>query len=104
MRITCAIAANQEATRLTNVTQADIDGCIYASPAHPTFAAKMADVAHRFAGRDAVELAAALAGRTRPPDAQVIVTAGRQVFAAAQANGTLDRRGSTARKTALRRL
>ena len=44
MRIICAMAANQGATRLTNVTQAHIDGCIYASPANLTFAEKMADM------------------------------------------------------------
>ena len=44
MRIICAMAANQGATRLTTVTQAHIDGCIYASPANLTFAEKMADM------------------------------------------------------------
>ena len=44
MRIICAMAANQGAARLTDVTQAHIDGCIYASPANLTFAAKMADM------------------------------------------------------------
>jgi cis-L-3-hydroxyproline dehydratase len=44
MRIICAMAANQGAACLTDVTQAHIDGCIYASPANLTFAEKMADM------------------------------------------------------------
>ena len=44
MRIICAMAANQGAVRLIDVTQAHIDGCIYASPANLTFAEKMADM------------------------------------------------------------
>ncbi len=44
MRIICAMAANQGAARLIDVTQAHIDGCIYASPANLTFAQKMADM------------------------------------------------------------
>ena len=44
MRIICAMAANQAATRLIDVTQGHIDGCIYASPANLTFAEKMADM------------------------------------------------------------
>ena len=44
MRIICAMAANQGATRLVDVTQAHIDGCIYASPANLTFADKMASL------------------------------------------------------------
>ena len=44
MRIICAMAANQGAACLTDVTQAHIDGCIYASPANLTFAQKMADM------------------------------------------------------------
>ena len=47
MRIICAMAANQSAVRLTSVTQAHIDGCIYASPANLTFAEKMADMGAR---------------------------------------------------------
>ncbi|MBC7675004.1 MAG: aconitase X catalytic domain-containing protein, partial [Rhodoferax sp.] len=47
MRIICAMAANQGAVRLTSVTQAHIDGCIYASPANLTFAEKMADMGAR---------------------------------------------------------
>lgn len=42
MRILCAMAVNQGATRLIDVTQGHIDGCIYASPANLTFAEKMA--------------------------------------------------------------
>lgn len=42
MRIVCAMAAQQGATELIDVTQAHIDGCIYASPANLTFAEKMA--------------------------------------------------------------
>jgi predicted aconitase with swiveling domain len=38
MRIICAMAAQQGATRLVDVTQGHIDGCIYASPANLTFA------------------------------------------------------------------
>lgn len=44
MRILCAMAVNQGATRLIDVTQGHIDGCIYASPANLTFAEKMADM------------------------------------------------------------
>jgi predicted aconitase len=44
MRILCAMAANQGAARLIDVTQGHIDGCIYASPANLTFAEKMADM------------------------------------------------------------
>ena len=44
MRIICTMAANQGAVRLIDVTQAHIDGCIYASPANLTFAEKMADM------------------------------------------------------------
>jgi predicted aconitase len=43
MRILCAMAANQGASRLIDVTQAHIDGCIYASPANLIFAERMAD-------------------------------------------------------------
>lgn len=42
MRILCAMAANQGASRLIDVSQGHIDGCIYASPANLTFAEKMA--------------------------------------------------------------
>ena len=41
MRIICAMAAQQGARGLLDVTQAHIDGCIYASPANLTFAEKM---------------------------------------------------------------
>lgn len=44
MRIICAMAAQQDATRLVDVSQGHIDGCIYASPANLTFAEKMADM------------------------------------------------------------
>ena len=44
MRIICAMAANQGAARLIDVTQGHIDGCIYASPANLTFAQKLADM------------------------------------------------------------
>ena len=47
MRIICAMAANQGATRLIDVTQGHIDGCIYASPANLTFAEKMAEMGGR---------------------------------------------------------
>lgn len=47
MRIVCAMAAQQGATRLVDVTQAHIDGCIYASPANLTFAETMADLGAR---------------------------------------------------------
>jgi cis-L-3-hydroxyproline dehydratase len=42
MRILCAMAANQDAAGLIDVSQAHIDGCIYASPANLTFAEAMA--------------------------------------------------------------
>ena len=44
MRVLVAMAANQGAARLIDVTQGHIDGCIYASPANLTFAAKMAEM------------------------------------------------------------
>ncbi len=44
MRIICAMAAQQGAHGLVDVTQAHIDGCIYASPANLTFAEQMADM------------------------------------------------------------
>ncbi len=44
MRIISAMAAQQGATTLVDVTQGHIDGCIYASPANLTFAEKMADM------------------------------------------------------------
>ena len=47
MRIICAMAANQGAERLTDVSRAHIDGCIYASPANLTFAERMADMGAR---------------------------------------------------------
>jgi predicted aconitase len=47
MRIICAMAAQQGATGLVDVTQAHIDGCIYASPANLTFAEKIADMGAR---------------------------------------------------------
>ena len=47
MRIICAMAANQGATRLIDITQGHIDGCIYASPANLTFAEKIADLGTR---------------------------------------------------------
>lgn len=47
MRILCAMAVNQGASRLIPVTQAHIDGCIYASPANLTFAEHMADLGAR---------------------------------------------------------
>ncbi len=47
MDILCAMAAQQGADRLTDVTQVHIDGCIYASPANLTFAERMADLGAR---------------------------------------------------------
>ncbi len=47
MRILCAMAAQQGAERLTPVSQAHIDGCIYASPANLIFAEKMAALGGR---------------------------------------------------------
>ncbi|MCZ7854171.1 aconitase X [Agrobacterium salinitolerans] len=44
MRITVAMAAQQGASALVDVTQGHIDGCIYASPANLTFAEKMAEM------------------------------------------------------------
>ncbi|MBN8931121.1 MAG: DUF521 domain-containing protein [Rhizobium pusense] len=44
MRIIVAMAAQQGASALVNVTQGHIDGCIYASPANLTFAEKMAEM------------------------------------------------------------
>lgn len=44
MQIICAMAALQGASRLIDVTQVHIDGCIYASPANLTFAQVMVDM------------------------------------------------------------
>jgi predicted aconitase with swiveling domain len=44
MRIVCAMAAQQGAARLVDVTQVHIDGCIYATRANLTFAERMADI------------------------------------------------------------
>ncbi|RDJ16873.1 aconitase X [Rhizobium grahamii] len=47
MRIISAMAAQQGAQGLVDVTQGHIDGCIYASPANLTFAEKMAEMGAR---------------------------------------------------------
>jgi len=47
MRIIVAMAAQQGASALINVTQGHVDGCIYASPANLTFAEKMAEMGGR---------------------------------------------------------
>lgn len=47
MRILIAMAAQQGAASLIDVTQGHIDGCIYASPANLTFAEKMAELGGR---------------------------------------------------------
>ena len=44
MRIILAMAAQQGATELIDVTRVHIDGCIYASPANLVFAERMADL------------------------------------------------------------
>jgi predicted aconitase len=44
MRIITAMAAQQDATTLVDVSQGHIDGCIYASPANLTFAEKMVEL------------------------------------------------------------
>ena len=44
MKIVVAMAAQQGAKKLLDVSQAHIDGCIYASPANLTFAERMADL------------------------------------------------------------
>lgn len=62
MRILCAMAAQQGAERLTPVSQAHIDGCIYASPANLIFAEKMA----------------ALGGRVRVPTTMNAISVDRE--------------------------
>lgn len=47
MRIVVAMAAQQGAEKLIDVSQVHIDGCIYASPANLTFAERMADLGGR---------------------------------------------------------
>ncbi|MAY63136.1 MAG: hypothetical protein CML29_13070 [Rhizobiales bacterium] len=47
MRVICAMAAQQGATSLVPITQAHIDGCIYASPANLTFAERMVELGAR---------------------------------------------------------
>ena len=44
MEVTARMAVAQGAARLTDVTRAHIDGCIYASPANLTFAERMAEM------------------------------------------------------------
>ena len=44
MRMLCAMAAEQGARKLVDVTRAHIDGCIYASPANLSFAERMAEL------------------------------------------------------------
>ncbi|MDB6452292.1 cis-3-hydroxy-L-proline dehydratase [Falsirhodobacter sp. 20TX0035] len=44
MEVICAMAAQQGATELVDVSQAHVDGCIYASPANLLFAEAMADM------------------------------------------------------------
>uniref|UniRef100_UPI002619B3D0 aconitase X n=1 Tax=uncultured Amaricoccus sp. TaxID=339341 RepID=UPI002619B3D0 len=47
MRIICAMAAQQGAERLVDVTRVHVDGCIYASPANLVFAERMAEMGAR---------------------------------------------------------
>lgn len=47
MRIVCAMAQQQGATALVDVTRAHVDGCIYAGPANLIFAEKMEELAAR---------------------------------------------------------
>jgi predicted aconitase len=47
MRILCAMAAQQGAQALVDVSQVHIDGCIYASAANLTFAERMAELGAR---------------------------------------------------------
>jgi predicted aconitase len=47
MEVVCAMAAQQGATALTDVTQVHIDGCIYASPANLRFAERMVEMGAR---------------------------------------------------------
>jgi cis-L-3-hydroxyproline dehydratase len=47
MRIVCAMAAQQGAQALIDVTQGHIDGCIYASPANLAFAERMVELGAR---------------------------------------------------------
>lgn len=47
MRIICAMATQQGAARLVDVTQVHIDGCIYAGPANLTFAEHFAKMGAR---------------------------------------------------------
>ncbi|WP_085033543.1 aconitase X [Ensifer aridi] len=49
MRIISAMAAQQGARSLVDVTQGHIDGCIYASPANLTFAERMAELGAKVA-------------------------------------------------------
>lgn len=47
MQVICAMAAQQGATRLTDITRGHIDGCIYASPANLRFAEALRDMGAR---------------------------------------------------------
>ena len=69
MRILCAMAAQQGAQALVDVTQVHIDGCIYASPANLTFAERMAELGAEFASRPR---------RTRSPS--ITTTGARKAF------------------------
>ncbi|MGX1788317.1 cis-3-hydroxy-L-proline dehydratase [Bosea sp. NPDC055332] len=47
MRIVCAMASQQGATELVDVTRGHVDGCIYAGPANLVFAEKMEELGAR---------------------------------------------------------
>lgn len=47
MRIICAMASQQGATALVDVTRAHVDGCIYAGPANLVFAERMEELGAR---------------------------------------------------------
>ena len=72
---TITLAAMRDAWRMLNAGPAAVELVALGSP--------------HYSLTECEHLAVALAGRQRHPDTQVIVTAGHQVIAAAQANGTL---------------
>ena len=73
------------------ITRADMQGAWHKLNAGPVAVELVALGSPHYSLTECTALAAGLNGRARHPDTQVIVTAGHQVIAAAQANGTLAR-------------
>jgi predicted aconitase/predicted aconitase with swiveling domain len=65
MRIVCAMAEQQGAAALIDVTQAHIDGCIYASPANLAFAERMVELGARVRVQTTMNAISVVHGRWR---------------------------------------